>query len=71
MTFSEFMRVVEGMQKQYTIWCAGQTLFNTLLNHRPDLAEALRGSFDKDPFFADTKDDPRYVNAVAFIKENW
>lgn len=68
MTKEEFFTKVAGINMPS--WRLGQILFNSLCNDREDLSEQIRAT-DKDPFYARTVDDPRYVRAVEFINENW
>jgi hypothetical protein len=45
----------------------GQWLFNHLHGVRPDIANALRGEWELDPFYSD-----QYVDAfVAYVEEMW
>lgn len=48
----------------------GQAMFNHLHEVRPDLAEAVR-STDKDPFYVERLDDPRWDKFVEFLEANW
>lgn len=45
-------------------------MFNHLLEVRPDLAEAVRGT-DKDPFYVKELADPRWDRFVEFIESEW
>lgn len=51
-------------------WRYGQAMFNHLLEVRPDLAEAVRGT-DKDPFYVKELADPRWDRFVEFIESEW
>lgn len=71
MSFSDFILAVKyrpsfvsGAERY------GQALFNTLAQHRPTLAEQMRGS-GIDPFYAESKGDPRIIATLSFIRNNW
>jgi hypothetical protein len=50
MTYEEFLaKVLANHEKLGNEWRYGQTFFNTMSAHRPDIAEMLRGSLH-DPF---------------------
>ena len=45
MTYEQFIaKVASNYEKLGNEWRYGQTFFNTMSAHRPDLAEMLRGS---------------------------
>lgn len=71
MTFSDFLLAVKyrpsfksGAERY------GQAFFNTLHQHRPTLAEEMRSS-GIDPFYAESKHDPRIIMAQSFVRRNW
>ena len=51
-----FLQELQGLvgktQKEYPRWRKGQTVFNVLLDLRPDMAERIRGT-ELDPFHRD------------------
>lgn len=51
-------------------WRYGQAMFNHLVDVRPDLSEAVRGT-DADPFHCESPADPRFDRFVAYIETNW
>jgi len=54
MTQVQFARAVVIANRENPRWRAGQTLFNVLWEHRPDVANQIRGTHN-DPFYDDKK----------------
>jgi hypothetical protein len=48
----------------------GQAMFNNLCEHKPILAEAVRGT-EKDPFYCTSPNDQRFDAFIAYIESNW
>jgi hypothetical protein len=48
----------------------GQGMFNHLLEVRPELAEAVRGT-NRDPFHCVSPTDPRFDRFVEYIESEW
>ncbi len=55
MTIKEFWKGASNEFLAQPDWRYGQTLFNYLLQHRPELAEKIR-STEFDPFYKTTSD---------------
>lgn len=71
MTLEDFYVEIEDVLRANPSWQEGQALYNTLYAQRPDLCEQIRGT-NKDPFFAQSKDDdPRLTACKEFLKESW
>lgn len=70
MTVDDFVAAVDYNVRTMVQWRYGQALFNTLMIHRPDLGEALRGKYG-DPFYAEESTDMRVIVAWAYITKNW
>jgi len=68
-TFLSFMDEVRSLSKGMN-WRIGQALFNHLLDVRPLIADALRGS-NIDPFYSNSTDSTHYKMAVKFIEMWW
>jgi hypothetical protein len=51
-------------------WRFGQTMFNGLVAHRPDLAERVRGT-SIDPFYADPDDTRFWDEFTTWLAVNW
>lgn len=68
MTYDEYLNDVDRTNTRHPEWRYGQTLFNVLHVHRPDLSEKVRGT-KIDPFYKYT------YNAIhpflTFVRENW
>ena len=69
MTEAEYWIEVSLVHNKNQQWRYGQTLFNTLLDNRPDLAERIRGGA-LDPFYCEDT-TPRIKAFAQFIQENW
>jgi hypothetical protein len=67
LTFEEFIVRASAHQIQVRDQRLGQAYFNTLVWHRPDLAEQIRGSRMYDPFH----DDNKFPAFLDFITTNW
>lgn len=66
----DFYVLADAMHKTNFSWRWGQTLFNTLLMIRPDLAEKVRAT-DSDPFYAsNSPTDVKLFNFAHFMKDN-
>lgn len=65
MTFSEFLIQLDWYNAPKG-WRTGQYLFNVLYDHRPDLANQVRGS-SLDPFHL----DDRVSECLNWVAENW
>ena len=48
----------------------GQAMFNHLDRVRPDLSAQIRAT-DKDPFYVERLNDPRWDRFVTFLEANW
>ena len=70
MTPDEYFAAVANVQKANPAWRYGQSCFNVLLLHRPELAERIRGT-DADPFHARSDSDPRMQRFYRFVDEEW
>ncbi len=70
MDIEDFFAEVRKAQIMHPEWRAGQTLFNVLYEHRPDLAEQIRGT-QFDPFHCRTALQDTYTNALSLIQHNW
>lgn len=70
MTQLEFWVKVGEQRRLHHDWRDGQTLFNTLVTHRPDISETIRAT-PNDPFFAYDIHDPRYMSACKVIDLLW
>jgi len=67
MTYTEFYLFYLHAKNQPVVWRNGQRLFNLLWSVRRDLASAINGVPDLDPF---NRDD-LIPNCLAWLKENW
>lgn len=65
-TFAEYHDLVH---KTFiaTNWRLGQTYFNVLDTHRPDLARKVRGSYGLDPYYHDSQ----ILAFLEFVEANW
>lgn len=70
-TVDEFYERARANMVDRPQWRYGQSLFNTLLGIRPDLAEQIRGT-EIDPFHArGGTDDPRLYKFGEFVNREW
>jgi hypothetical protein len=67
MTYEEFYHEYLHGYREEASWRNGQRLFNILWTVRRDLANAINGMPDLDPF---NRDD-LIPNCLAWLKENW
>lgn len=68
MTYDEYLEAVRVALKDHPRWRVGQTHFNVLYQHRPDISEPIRGG-PVDPFHDDSK-----LSLDTFlekVKKNW
>lgn len=68
-TYDEFLARVGTAFVNNPSWRYGQTVFNVLHFHRPDIANNIRGSAF-DPFYMDGT-DPRLNRTLDYIKVSW
>lgn len=66
LTFEQFADHCDKHSSDHPFWRPGQFVFNVLLNHRPDLAEQLRGT-DLDPFHR----SDLIPATLAWLRDNW
>jgi hypothetical protein len=64
--FSDFISLVEKNMLIHSAWRYGQTIINTLHEHRRDLFSAINGTH-RDCFYRDDFAD----NALSWIQDNW
>ncbi len=70
MTLQEFWEDVHLAHKKNPDWRLGQTAFNQLAYHRPELVEQVRAT-ENDPFFAREMTNWRFLNFAEFLAKNW
>jgi hypothetical protein len=66
MTFTEYLEEVRLEQELHPEWRRGQTYFNVLYDHRPDLSERVRAT-PIDPFYS----DKNLHDFLAWLGVNW
>jgi hypothetical protein len=66
---SAFFDAVETNTAEHSEWRYGQTLFNTLYQLHPDVANSVRAT-DADPFHAQDSSDPRIDKFFWYIARN-
>ena len=67
MKYWEWFAIFCRTHADHQDWRVGQAAFNSLLEHRPDLAEKIRGDPDLDPFYYSSKLPEFY----SYLKANW
>jgi hypothetical protein len=70
LTLAAFYEAVDTYHKANPLQRRGQALFNTLHEHRPELANRIRAT-PTDPFYATGLSDPKYISAIEYIAKNW
>lgn len=70
MTQTQFWTEVHKQKLAHKEWRDGQTLFNTLYTHRPDISEVIRAT-PNDPFYAKDIYAPEYMAACEVIDMMW
>ena len=70
MSLAEYYLLTRKNIEDRPAWRYGQSLFNTLLSVRPDLAEKVRGSV-ADPFNVHHEADPTIELFTQFLEVNW
>lgn len=70
MTLTDFWVEVGRQHQLHKNWRWGQTLFNTLVTHRPDISEVIRAT-PNDPFYVDSTFAPQYMAAVEVLTLMW
>jgi len=66
MTFADYVALVEQRQAEQPTWREGQTYFNVLYDHRPDLSELVRATV-LDPFH----DADIVPDFLVFVAAHW
>lgn len=70
MELTNFRIAIALAMNKHPDWRLGQAAFSVLAEHRPDLAQRVRGK-SLDPSHARKVDDRRFVAFVKFLEENW
>lgn len=70
MTFDRFMVEVFARTKASNHLRLGQVFYNYLYDIKPNLALEIVGT-DKDPFYVDTRHQPRFIKAFSFVRQHW
>jgi transposase-like protein len=69
MNTNDLTLVVIANYEKHPEWRFGQTMFNTLMDYRPEKAEEIRGT-SLDPFYK-RPDDDEFWNRFAEWLEGW
>jgi hypothetical protein len=70
MTLAQYYELARKNIEDRPAWRYGQSLFNTLLSVRPELAEKIRGTV-ADPFHIHHEMDKRLTLFTEFLEANW